>query len=251
MATRRRRTSKRARSTVGAEDFTGNTRFPITQAAASALDEKSEIRGADQAQAAPAVLIDTPQARDVLAAVERAAVDGHSRLLPVASAIRLEIAIAEAEKATGANPLEGVDPIFRLCTRRWGMVDGDLAGLVPVRDPQLRIITFDDSQLAHGRTKPKNDRNAGTPHRRHVIAFVHANSERREPLFIGEGIAQILELSNGTRTALEIATEVDARSPYSGDRRGLQQVEELFVAGLLWLYEARIDRIETAHSTSM
>src|SRR4029077_974201 len=102
------------------------------------------------------------------------------------------------------NPLEVVDPLFRLCTRRCGMVDGDLAGLVPARDPQLRMITFDGSELAHGRTRQKKNQNGRTSHRRHVVVFAHVNSERREPLFIGEGTARILELSNGTPTALEI-----------------------------------------------
>ena len=244
-AARRRLPSKRGRSAAGATTEAENPRFPITQLAARALEERSEIRSASEAQALPIGPIDLPQARDVLAAAERGIKSGDLSLRPVASAIRLEIAVAEAESASGAgHRTDDIDPLFRLRTKRWAMADGDLAELVPVPDPQLRILTIDVSELVDGQTEPAQPA-ARTRCPRRVVAFAQMNGERREPLFISDATARILELSDGNRTAREIAAEIGSESQY-GDGGGLQQIEELFVSGLLRLHDGRIDRIESA-----
>jgi hypothetical protein len=118
------------------------------------------------------------------------------------------------------------------------MVEGDLAGLVPVRDPQLRMLTFDASELVDGRTEATAPA-ARAPRSRQVVAFAQVNSERRDPLFISDETAQILKLSDGTRTALEISTEIGSNDRAESLRRGLRQIEELFASGLLWLHEGR------------
>jgi hypothetical protein len=179
----------------------------------------------------------------VLAATEQAIVAGDPAFREVASAIRFEIAIAEAEDAASASQVESLDPLFRLRIKRWAMADLDLAGLVPVRDPQSQLLTFDGLELTNGRTKRKD---VTSPQRRRVVAFAQTNGARREPLFVSEGTAHILELSDGTRTAQEIAAEVDARTPQTDGPHALHQIEELFVAGLLWLYDERIESTVTA-----
>jgi glycosyltransferase involved in cell wall biosynthesis len=242
-AMRRRIPSKRVRAAAGATTGNEDARFPVTQLAASVLEERREAQGATQSQ--PSRPIDLPQAREVLAAAEKGARDGDSSLRRVAAAIRLEIAIAEAESAANADgPKEGLDPLFRLRIKRWALVDGDLAGLAPIRDPQLRMMTFDVSELTDARTEPASP-TARAPRSRHVVVFAQVNGQRRGPLFVSDETARILELSDGTRTALEIATEIGPDNQGEGVRRGLRQIEELFVSGLLWLHEGRLDRSES------
>jgi hypothetical protein len=238
-AARRRVPSKRVRATIGATIENEDPRFPVTQLAASTLQERRDSPGSATPQSLPGRPIDLPHAREVLAAAEKATQDGDASLRPVAAAIRLEIAIAEAESTPGADgPTEGLDPLFRFRAKRWGMVEGDLAGLVPVRDPQLRMLTFDASELVDGRTEATAPA-ARAPRSRQVVAFAQVNSERRDPLFISDETAQILKLSDGTRTALEISTEIGSNDRAESLRRGLRQIEELFVSGLLWLHEGR------------
>jgi glycosyltransferase involved in cell wall biosynthesis len=240
-AMRRRTPPKRDRPAVGATTEAEDPCFPVTQLAARALQEGSEAQGAGASAAPPSGPIDLPQARDVLAAAERGLALGDASLRRVAAAIRLEIAIAEAENVAGAaTATEGPDPLFRLRTKRWAVVDGDIAGLVPVRDPQLRMITFDASELRDGETRPGSPA-AGAPRPRRVVAFAQANGERREPLFISDQTARILELSDGTRTTLEIAEEIGSGNRHADRKRALRQIEDLFVSGLLWLREAEID----------
>jgi glycosyltransferase involved in cell wall biosynthesis len=224
-AARRRPPSKRGRSAADTSTDADDPRFPVTRLAAHMLDEKGENRGVG----VPAAPIDLPQAGAVLAAVESGAEAGDSSLRPVAAAIRLEIAIARAESATGPD-LEATDPLFRLRTKRWAMLDGDLAALVATRDPQLRMITIDVSELRAGKPAPRP---------RHVVAFAQTNGERREPLFVSDQAARLLELSDGTRTVGEIVRQVAGSSRLFRGRAGaLRQIEELFVSGLLWLQEA-------------
>ena len=235
-AVRRRAPSKQIRTAAGSATEDEDPRFPVTRLAANALS---------LAQSPPNGPLDLPQAREVLAAAEKGAQDRDASLRPVAAAIRLEIAIAEAESAAGTDgPQQGLDPLFRLRTKRWAMVDSDLAGLVPVRDPQLRTMTFDVSELVDDQPKPARP-GARTPRLRHVVAFAQMNGERREPLFISDLAARMLELSDGTRTAMEIATEVGLDHRGEDVPGGLRQIEKLFVSGLLWLHDGRIDSTES------
>jgi glycosyltransferase involved in cell wall biosynthesis len=220
---------------VEAED----PRFPMTQLAARALAARRKFRGVAAASVLSGGPIDLPQAREVLAATEKGIANGDASLRSVASAIRFEIAIAEAEdSASSGDQTERLDPLFRLHTRRWALVDGDLAGLVPVRDPQLRMMTFDVSELE----PPKETRRqaARRPRPRHVVAFASATGERREPLFISDGTARILELSDGTRTALEVAAQACSNNGHTVSPDGLEQIEELFRSGLLMLQDVQI-----------
>ena len=199
----RRRLPPRRGHTVAAADAE-DPRFPVTQLAARVLHAKDEIQDAPELSARSSAPIDLLQARAVLAAVESDAEAGDPSLRPVASAIRLEIAIAQAEDtARPDDQTDERDPLFRLRTTRWAVGDGDLAGLTAIRDPHLRMITFDVSAMRRGNEADVSA--APTPQPRHVVAFAQANGERREPLFISDQTARILELSDGTRTVREIA----------------------------------------------
>jgi glycosyltransferase involved in cell wall biosynthesis len=242
-AARKRVPSKGARS---ATTETEDRRFPITRLAASTLDVQHDVRSTGAAQSPAGGPMDLPLARAVLAAAERALQSGDHGLRSVNSAIRLEIAIAEAESVgVSEEPMQNLDPLFRLRTKRWGMSDGDLAGLMPIRDPQLRMVTFDVSELESGRATPKMS-TAQAPRSRRVVAFAPANGERRDALFVSSATAQILELSDGTRTASEIATETAFNYPAVSIRRALEEIEELFVSGLLGLEDQRVERLGSA-----
>jgi len=98
-------------------------------------------------------------------------------------------------------------------------------------------MTFDVSELE----QPARTRRtaARQPSPRHVVAFASTNGERREPLFVSDGTARILELSDGTRTALEIAAAAGSGNGHPAGPHGLEQIEELFRSGLLMLQDAR------------
>ena len=212
-------------------------RFPITQLAAQELEADATL----PPLSAP---INLPEARAVLAAAEERTRVGNTSVRRVATAIRFEIAIAEAEEAA-SRPDEGTDPLFRLSITRWAMTEGDLGTLVPTRDPRMRMLTFDaadltDDQAENGATA------TNAPGRRHVLAFAPANGERRQPLFINEETARILELSDGRRTASEIAAEIERTIPSPSAGRSLAAIEQLFVSGLLSLQETPLDQSSSA-----
>jgi hypothetical protein len=155
-------------------------------------------------------------------------------LRPAAAAIRIEIALAEAELAA-PDTTESADPLFRLRGRRWGLEDGELAGLFPVRDANLRIITFDSAELAEQQTRGKRVRK---PSPRNIVAFAQADAQRRERLLVSNLGVRILHLSDGGLTAQEIGARIGTENPRAGQPELLRLIEELFVAGLLRLQEA-------------
>jgi hypothetical protein len=183
--------------------------------------------------------MDLEQARSVLGAVEKIMREGNANLRAIAAAVGLEVAIAEAEERAGECTVEAADPLFRLRTARWAMADDDLATLVPVRDPQLQMLTFDVTDLAGGRG------DAPAQRIRHIAAFAQRSGQRREPLFVSAEVARIVELSDGTRTVLQIAAQVGPHHSDAEIRNWLRQIEELFLSGLLWLREPPVDQAQT------
>jgi glycosyltransferase involved in cell wall biosynthesis len=242
-AARRRAPSKKQNAPSAGASADANSGFAMTLAAARLLEETHAIRVEDRMKASPNASMDLPLARNVLAAVTQAIAAGNSSLRPAAAAIRLEIAIAEAESDDEASPASEFDPLFRLRMKRWAMLDNDLPRLRPVRDPRLRMTAFDDPERQVGQAKRAKP---AVPDQRHVVAFARMNGTRRDAFLVGEGTARVLQLSDGTRTALEIAADIAARNPDEVAGRGLRHIEELFVAGLLWLQEERIDPAETS-----
>jgi hypothetical protein len=216
---RRRRTRRKARPV--APDSIENASFPVAQAMA-------------QAQGFTHRAIDLALTREVLSRTEGAIGRGDESLRPAAAAIRIEIALAEAELAA-PDTTESADPLFRLRGRRWGLEDGELAGLFPVRDANLRIITFDSAELAEQQTRGKRVRK---PSPRNIVAFAQADAQRRERLLVSNLGVRILHLSDGGLTAQEIGARIGTENPRAGQPELLRLIEELFVAGLLRLQEA-------------
>jgi glycosyltransferase involved in cell wall biosynthesis len=176
--------------------------------------------------------IDPAEERELLAAAESAIAAGDDSLRPAAAAIRIEIAIAEAElPLAGVGSVAGRDPFFRLCASRWGMVDGELARLYPRRDPNLRIVSVDVAELQ------SKGRRARKPDFRNFAVFARTDDEQpRERLMLSEVAVSVLRLCDGTRSAQEIAGLLAAENAPLDPAAPLQLIEQLFVAGLLWLH---------------
>jgi glycosyltransferase involved in cell wall biosynthesis len=217
----------RKKSCPAAPSPVENPRFRVAQALAHTIG---------QAQG----LIDLAQAREVLRLADGSVEQGDESLRPVAAAMRMEIALAEAE-LPASEPKESSDPIFRLRGTRWGLVDGELAELFPFRDPNLRIVTFDAAELDDSRHKRRRSAERN-PSLRNFAAFAQHGGEGREPFLVNERVVQILSLSNGTRSAREIAARINAEDPSLDGPAALRLIEELFVAGLLWLQETPTSR---------
>jgi hypothetical protein len=191
---------------------------------------------------------DLAQAREVLAAVEQRIGQGELRLKRFVPAIEIEIAIAAAEEEEAASiPPGGCDPLFRLHMARWAMAADDLRELVPLRDPRLRVLEFDYDVSEFMEVRAVADLPASpTPRRSYMVAFGCADGERRNPLVVDGATAQILKLSDGTRTALEVIRDLEHRAGGSAESGSLEWIENLFVHGLISLHDERLDRVSQA-----
>jgi glycosyltransferase involved in cell wall biosynthesis len=259
---------------IGAK--TADGRFPLTRLVATSLGATDENRHANDrsdtngARLAPAEG-DLPWARELLATIEKGIAGGKSNWRALATPVQVEIAIAAMEDEVdaqrcpplpascqitdGLDGLDGLDaqvrgrdkaraapchdPMFRLRLRRWGLKDGDVAALVPVRDPRLRILAFDHDILPYlGARAAAEFPSVPSPGRGYIIAFGRLNGERRPPLVVDHTTARILELTDGTRSAAEIASHLqcDAGNPTEPDI--VTWIEKLFVAGLVLLQDA-------------
>jgi len=219
-ARRRFRTKKRS----AAADL-HDSGFPVAQATAAVL--KLTGYGGD---------FDLPQARKVLAAVERSIRRGNGSLRPACRAIQIEITLAETELPV-PDAAEASDPLFRLRQSRWALAEGELGALVPTPDPRLRLLKLDVSELA-GQHQGRSSRRK--PRERNIVAFAQANGEARERLLISDVSARILELSDGTHSVREIAERIEVEAPQVESNSALRLIEEMFASGLLWLQEKRI-----------
>jgi glycosyltransferase involved in cell wall biosynthesis len=225
----RRRARKKSRP--AAPSSVENPRFPVAQALAHTIGQAQGV-------------IDLAQAREVLRLAEGSVEQGDESLRPVAAAIRMEIALAEAELPASETE-ENSDPIFRLRGTRWGLIDGEFVGLFPFRDPNLRIVTFDAAELDDSRGKRRRSAER-EPSLRSFAAFAQHGGEGREPFLVNERVVQILSLSDGTCSAQETAARVSSEDPSLEEPAALRLIEELFVAGLLWLQETPTSRRATA-----
>jgi glycosyltransferase involved in cell wall biosynthesis len=227
---RKRARSSHRRQRATADIEVADPRFPIARLAAQTLVQRPGMAGI-QATSDLSVPIDLERARLILTAAAGAVAEGDLSLRSVVSAIKLEIAIAQAEDSSASPaPIEPADPIFRLRIECWGLREGGLAALIPIRDPQLRLLTFDVSELIRAGGTGGSMR---LPRPRHVVAFAAGDGQRRAPLFVSDRTAWILALSDGSRTAIEIAREVGADSS-----SGIAEIEELFQSGLLTLADS-------------
>jgi glycosyltransferase involved in cell wall biosynthesis len=209
-------------------------RFVLTEVAKLEL-EKREPSGATS-QRPP---IDLARAYKVLTALQQAARRDRRELAGLVAAVEVEIAVAEAESAAGppAEPMS-VDPVFRLYTRRWAMDQGDLAGLVPVRDPNCRVLAFEFDVAEFIGVRTAAELSAVPPPRpSFIVAFRRFDGMPRDPLLVDGVTARILMLSDGTRTVAEIDTELNAKAGILVVDRPIDWIENLFVQGLISLRE--------------
>jgi glycosyltransferase involved in cell wall biosynthesis len=238
-AASRQRVPSRLRASVDdVDEEAGTARFPLTQLVAAAIAEGADDRIAGAAPAVPGQAIDMATARRMLDVLERGVVEGKTHLGSLASAVEVEIAIAEAEgESDGATAARVSDPLFRLHMARWAMDEQSLAGLVPVRDTQLRVLAFDydvSGFLAAQSAAEFPVRLTQSPS--YLVAFRRDGHEQREPLLVDRATAQILELCDGTRTAAQIAGQLNQDEAAIEDN--LRWIEGLFRRGLIRLEEA-------------
>jgi glycosyltransferase involved in cell wall biosynthesis len=230
-----RRNRVRENRRVGAE----NNRFVLTELIAGAI-EQTGARSLDEPCAPTRAHFDLARAREVLTAVERGTDEGQASFRPFAPAVRLEIAIAEAEsEADKAIAEASSDPLFRLSMGRWAMQDSDLPGLVPVQEPGFRVIEFDHDISRYRNLGSLADLPpAPLPGPSYILAFGYSDSREQDPLLVDARTVRILKLSDGRRTALEIARQVHREYRPSRLKDQLQCIERLFVSGLLGLRAA-------------
>jgi hypothetical protein len=154
--------------------------------------------------------------------------------------VRIEIAVAAAEDDGDLTyPPAVADPLFRLCLRQWAVPEDGLAGLAPVRDPRLRILEFDHDVADFLGARAAADLPAVMrPGPSYIVAFRGSGSGRREPLVVDGLTARILMLSDGRRSAAEIARELVRQGNSSVEPDNLKWIEHLFVCGLIGLCDS-------------
>jgi glycosyltransferase involved in cell wall biosynthesis len=239
-AATRRRVPPSLRAAIGdVRPDESTDKFPLTQMVVVAITEPAAL-GAENGSR-KAKVIDVSAARSWLAEVERKTRVGKVRFESMASAIRIEIALAEAEAEPGGPASTGdLNPLFRLRKRRWAMDEQDLSMAVPIRDPRLTVLAFDydiSGFMAARSAAEFPDRLKKGPS--YLVAFRATGQNRREPLLIDSATAKILELCDGTRTVGRVASEI-AQSAIEDNRRW---IEELFLRRLIHLKEAPGDRV--------
>ncbi len=226
--------SLRRRLAEDASTDVDKRRFPLTHLAAA------EIAGRRSEGATPVLRPPTTDliwACQVLETIERDMEAGEEGLQPLALAVRTEIAVAAAEhEADKTSTTERSDPLFRLRLRRWAVKKGTVEKLVPVRDPQLRLIEFDyDVSDFLGAQSVAAFPAAVTMRPSYIVAFACSDGERRVPMLIDETTARILHLSDGTRTISEIASELSRAIETPPTNDNIRWIEKLFLLGLVLL----------------
>jgi len=251
-ARQRASSSTTRRSADDAPAHVGSRRFPLTHLVAAAIAEIGGNRHENVNLVLPGRTPDLIWARQVLDTIERGMVDGETSFRPLALAVRVEMAVAMTEdEADKTSSTESFDPLFRLRINRWAMKEGTLAGLVPVRDPQLRIVEFDYdvSQFLGAQTVAAFPAVA-TPRRSYIVAFGCSDDGRRDPLLVDELTARILQLSDGTRTTSEIVGKLNQEIGTSTIEDNIRWIENLFLLGLLSLRDTRAKAGKTSYYRS-
>ena len=136
----------------------------------------------------------------------------------------------------------GVRPAVSAALAAMAYAEDGLAGLAPVRDPQLRILEFDHDVADFLGARTAADLPAVTrPGPSYIVAFGGSGGGRREPLLVDGLTAHILMLSDGKRSAAELARELDRQSDASVEADNLKWIEHLFVCGLIGLRDRPTD----------
>ncbi len=233
-AERRPPPSVRVASPTMAGSSQDRDRFPLTRLAAGAY-------GCPVSCATDGSSFDLMQARKTLKTVEMAEIK--MTALPRASfaaAIRVEIAIAEAEdEAAGDNSTENSDGLFRLQIQRWALDDGAINGLFPYRNPSTRLVSFDFDVSAFHTVQTAADFPAEVPGRPSHLVVFGSSACCRPPVHIDSRTAAILRQINGNSTVADVIKQFIGTE--CSETAGKEQawIENLFKLGLIWLREAR------------
>jgi hypothetical protein len=232
---------------LAAQEEAGS-RFRLCQLAASVIEHTHRDAGTAGNLVAPAEIPDLPWARELLAAIKQRIADGHERFVGLVPAVEAEIAVAAAECDADVTSVgEPGDPLFRLRIGRWGMTTDDVADLICVRDPHLRLLAFDFDVAALAAVRTVDDLAKPPASRRsYIVAFGRSagrHGGRRDPLVIDAATARILDLSDGTRSASQLVTELNREGQLFGRDVALKRIEGLFAHGLILLQDKRLDAV--------
>jgi glycosyltransferase involved in cell wall biosynthesis len=232
---------------VAAQEEAGS-RFRLCQLAAGVIERTDRDAATARQPVAAAEIPDLPWARELLAAIEQRIADGNEDLVGLVPAVQAEIAVAAAEDDADATSTgRPGDPLFRLRIGRWGMTTDDLADLICVRDPCVRVLAFDFDVAELVSVGTADDLAMSLPPRRsYIVAFGRCDGQddrRRDPLVIDAAAARIVELSDGTRSASDIVTELNREGRLPGDGIGLRRIESLFAQGLILLRDRYLDAV--------
>jgi len=222
---------------------TGNG-FWLCQLAAAALERADrDVETTARRPVGRARQPDLAWARELLAAIEERIADGDQNLSGLIPAVQAEIAVAAAEgEADATSSEEEGDPLFRLRIARWALAKDDLAELLSVRDPRLRVLTFDFDVMELMSVRNADDlATPPTSRRSYLVVFGRSAGGRRSPLAVDRATARILTLSDGTRSASEIIGELNREGELSREGIGFKWIEYLFAHGLMALRDGRLD----------
>ncbi len=221
----------------GAAARVAEGRFPLTRLVADAIGQP--FGDPDNASVPAGRGVDLSFADRVLKAVEQGIADGRTALRPLAAAVRIEMAVAAAEDGDHADPPAVSDPLFRMRSRQGAVPENGLAALAPVREPQLRILEFDYDVADFLGARTAADLPAVTrPGPSYIVVFSGSSGGQREPLVIDGLTVQILKLSDGRRSAAQIAGELGRQSGPAVEAAHLEWIEQLFVRGLIGLRDS-------------
>jgi glycosyltransferase involved in cell wall biosynthesis len=235
-------------SSLAGEGRGAGAGFWLCQLAAAALERAD--RNAKTTVRQPVAQTESPDlawARQLLVAIEERIADGRD-LTGLIPAVQAEIAVAAAERTPDTiSPEEHADPLFRLRIARWGMAKDDLAGLACVRDPCLRVLTFDFDVTELMRVQNADDLLVPpTPRRSHLVVLGRSAGPdfgRRDPLVIDTTAARILDLCDGTRSASQIVAELFQEGYLLDCAVGIDRIEKLFSHGLILLRGKPLDAV--------
>ena len=241
-AAARRRISGEQPQLAGDMPSNPDGQFRLTALAAAAIQDMDGETGSTTPVQSRQIL-DLPDAREVLAAIERGAADSCTRLPALLPAVQTEIAVAAAEQEIDDAGLpEQSDPLFRLHIARWAVAERDIGRLTCTRSRWLRVLAFayDVSQLMGVRTA--QDLAAPLPARpSYLVAFGRGDGGRRDPFLVDGTTARILDLSDGTRSAAEIVAELNREFGILEANNYLKRIQHLFIHDLISLQDGRVD----------
>ncbi len=230
-AARRDRAPAIASHPAGDEAYGG--RFPLTRLVAGALAEMSD-KGLSDSPILPSEAIDLARAGALLGGLKQAIAAGRADLQPLAQAVEIEVAIAQAE--SGCEDADDADALFRVRPKRWAVSEGDIAMLVSDKNFYLCVLTFDYDVAAFCSVRTVADLpRAVNPGASYMVVDTRG---QREPVLVDEMSARFLQLSDGTRTVGEIISGLN-RASTADDT--LAWVENLLMWGFIGLRQPEAD----------